>query len=133
MSHTIDELYSDYTETLRCADSEEVSCAACHEPVAFGHCYYDILITEGDVDSDDEDERNETELVRCVRCQRIHEHLRTLAPGDMWPDETLNCGEEYEEHWDKPPPPEIAELAFKSSADLQTPELQCQALAKGPP
>lgn len=127
MSHSIDEYYSDYEETPRCAESDELHCSACREPIQFGHVYYDILIVEGD--PDDEDSRSETSLIRCLRCQRIHQHLRELGDGEMWPDEHLNCGEEYEEHWNKPPPSDIAELAFKSGADLQTPELQAEALA----
>lgn len=110
MSHAIDEVYGDYTETLRSAATEH-ECSACHDPIAVGHRYYDVTWEwEGEDDG----------CLRCLRCQAIHEHLRTLAPGDMWPDEELNCGEEYEEHWGEAPPPEIAELAFKTGAELQS-------------
>lgn len=51
-------------------------------------------------------------LRRCSRCQTIHEHLRQLCESqERWPDEQLNCGEDYEEEWGKLPP-EIAALAF---------------------
>jgi hypothetical protein len=117
MSQPIDYVYAEYIETLRVAATEH-TCDACKDPILVGHRYYSIecVITEAD-DPDEEDEVEEH--TRCRRCQKIHEHLRTLAPGDMWPDEQLDCGEEYKEHWGKEPPPEIAELAFKSGADLQ--------------
>lgn len=124
MSHPIDFAYADYNETLRCAATEHV-CDACKQPILVGHRYYDIecLIHEADeVDEGDPVEFEEDEVekhTRCLRCQKIHLHLRTLSPHEMWPDERLNCGEEYEEHWGKAPPPEIAELAFKTGADLQ--------------
>lgn len=129
MSLPIDFTYADYTETLRCS-AEERKCDACKEPIIAGHCYYDIDITVTEAD-DWGDGLEEERLTRCVRCQRIHEHLRTLAPFEMWPDECLACGEEYTEHWGKEPPPEIAELAFVDGAALQTPEMQARALSKG--
>ncbi len=118
MSSYCDYLYEEYNETLTVAKSP-VKCDACKEDIADGHRYYAIecvnhyAVPEHD-DKDDVDEYN-----RCLRCQKLHEHLRTLGDGEMWPDEQLDCGEEYTEHWDKEPPPEIAELAFKGGADLQ--------------
>ena len=119
MSLPIDYVYADYIETLRVA-ATECACDACHEPILVGHRYYHIECVITEADPDDEDEVDEVEMhTRCLRCQKIHEHLRTLAPHEMWPEERLACGEEYEEHWGEAPPPEIAELAFKTSADLQ--------------
>ncbi len=128
MSHYADFHYADYDETLRCATTER-QCEACDDMIPVGHCYWaiDILITEADEDGDGEEREQYT---RCLRCQTIHLHLRRLS-RDMWPDERLACGEEYEEHWGRKPPEEIAALAFGSAADLQTPELQAQALSKG--
>jgi hypothetical protein len=54
--------------------------------------------------------------VRCMRCQRMHEHLRVLCRsegwGYQWPDERLDCGHEYFEMWSREPPQEVASLAF---------------------
>jgi hypothetical protein len=58
-----------------------------------------------------------TVYVRCIGCQTIHEHLRTLGDGEMWPDEHLNCGEEYTDHWGHEPPELIAALAFATPAE----------------
>ncbi len=109
MSSSVDEYYDVYRETLRCAAKTHV-CSACNEPIAKGHRYYNITWVF---------DRTADGVKRCLRCQAIHKHLRTLAPGDMWPDEELNCGEEYKQHWGTEPPPEVAELAFKTGADLQ--------------
>jgi len=130
MSHSVDDQYAEYIETLVCAETE-FRCDACREPVAIGHCYWRVeaVIHEADPEWDVEEEI-ETHL-RCIRCQTIHVHLRELGEKyEVWPSERLDCGEEYTEHWGKEPPPEIAELAFVTNADLQTPELQAQALSK---
>jgi len=120
MSLSIDYMYADYTETLRVAATEH-TCDACKDPIQVGHRYYDIECLVSEANPDDEDEVDEVDrYTRCLRCQKIHEHLRPMSlKNDMWPAEQLDCGEEYEEHWGKAPPPEIAELAFKSGADLQ--------------
>jgi hypothetical protein len=110
VSHEIDERYAVYRETLRCA-AKEHRCDACKEPIAKGHRYYVVTwIFEREADG----------VKRCLRCQTIHEHLRHVGESDMWPDEKLNCGEEYEEHWGCPPPDEIAALAFATPQELQT-------------
>ncbi len=86
-------------------------CGACGEPINVGQQYTSIFIVfDGDSQA----------FKRCVRCQKIHLHLRTLDKHhDLWPDERLNCGEVYEDHWGAPPPPEIAALAFALPADFQ--------------
>ncbi len=103
MSHSVDEIYSVYVETdVRRARKRHV-CNACEEPIPAGAGYTKIFIVF--------DQKPEW-LKRCARCQKIHKHLRTLDPGDTWPDEKLDCGEEYRLHWGVEPPPEIAALAF---------------------
>jgi len=101
VSHEYDEAYAVYSETRRRAIKPH-KCSACKETISPGHTYHVIAIIFEGVES----------LKRCERCQKIHEHLRTLAPGEMWPDERLNCGEEYSEHWGREPPEHIAALAF---------------------
>lgn len=102
MSHSVDECYDVYRESERQARKLH-QCDACGDQIRPGDRYFCVgIVFEGEGES----------VKRCLRCQRIHQHLRTLAPGDMWPDERLNCGEEYTEHWGREPPPEIAALAF---------------------
>ena len=64
-------------------------------------------------------DRSAETVKRCLRCQAIHKHLRTVDRwGDTWPAERLDCGESYESEWG-PVPDEIAKLAFLAGADLQ--------------
>lgn len=109
MSHYSDESYDVYNESARRARKEH-KCDACKETVRKGDLYHVIgAVFEGGAES----------FKRCVRCQRIHLHLRELAPGEMWPDEKLACGEEYRQHWGREPPEEIAALAFATADEMQ--------------
>lgn len=110
MSHSCDEQYDVYNETWRTARKGHV-CSACSMPVDKGHRYCHVTtIYDGMV----------THYKRCLRCQALHEHLRDKCyesdsrgySDQLWPDEQLNCGMDYEEEWRQPPPPEIAKLAF---------------------
>jgi hypothetical protein len=106
MSHHCDEHYSVYNERNVVARKPH-TCSACHETIAPGHAYTRVFIVwDGQIDV----------VLRCARCQAIHEHLREVCEdksgGEMWPAEELNCGQEYREHWGVDPPPEIAALAF---------------------
>lgn len=108
MSHYSEEYYSVYDETRPKARIEH-TCDACGDKILAGDYYWRIAIVfEGSAEA----------VKRCLRCQQIHVHLRGLG-DDMWPDEKLDCGEEYEHHWGKKPPPEIAALAFKTREELQ--------------
>lgn len=102
MSGQVDEYYDIYDETWRRAIKPH-ECDACHRTIAKGERYARIFILFQGAKS---------AIVRCVGCQTIHEHLRTLDPGELWPDEQLDCGEEYTRHWGKDPPELIAALAF---------------------
>lgn len=111
MSDSCDEYYSVYNET-RFKARKEHRCDACKEPIPSGVQYTRVfLIFDGGKES----------LKRCGRCQMIHEHLRELcqsrADGEMWPDERLNCGHSYRDHWEEDPPPFIAALAFWRPGD----------------
>lgn len=111
MSCVFDETYAVYDERFPRARKPH-TCDACHETISVGHWYARVgTVFDG---------RAET-VVRCLRCQAIHEHLRTLSsPNDeVWPDERLDCGEGYEPHWGFSPPPEIAALAFVTPAEMQ--------------
>jgi len=59
------------------------------------------------------------EIARCLRCEAIYQHLGERGAGDLVPDWTLDCGETYEDHWDEPPPDEIAALAFVTPDEMQ--------------
>lgn len=121
MSHSVDETYSVYDEESRRARKEH-RCDACKEAIERGHLYFRIFILfEGTVET----------VKRCLKCQTIHKHLRNLAPGELWPDERLDCGEEYVEHWGVQPPPLIAAIAFMTQTEGQE-QLQgdrCPALS----
>jgi hypothetical protein len=123
VSSYTDEVCDVYNERERRAVKDH-QCQACKETIRAGdasHCRIFILF-EGD-------EGEPRAVIRCLRCQKIHMHLRTLAPGEMWPDEKLDCGEEYTQHWGKEPPAEIAELAFVSQEEMQIRE-QARILSK---
>lgn len=102
MSSYCDERADVYDETWRRAIKPH-TCHACHRTIAKGERYARIFIAY---------DRTGSSTIRCVGCQTIHLHLRTLGDGEMWPDERLNCGEEYAEHWGREPPELIAALAF---------------------
>ena len=102
MCHAADEVYDVYDETFPRARKEH-QCSACRETIAPGQRYARVGIVF---------QKEAETVVRCLRCQRIHEHLRDLAPGDLWPDEHLNCGQKYHDTWGTEPPEEIAKLAF---------------------
>ena len=107
MSHSCDATYDVYDES-RLTARKAHECDACDLPIRPGDGYWRIFYRfEGRAEH----------VKRCLRCQVIHEHLRTLAPGEMWPAEKLDCGEEYRQHWDCDPPEWIADLAFWSPGE----------------
>lgn len=110
MSVYADERYQVYQEHERRARKQHV-CDACGDPILPRHRYFKISwVFDGRADS----------VKRCLGCQAVHLHLRKLGQkDDMWPSETLSCGEEYTEHWGKPPPEHIARLAFLSPEEKQ--------------
>jgi hypothetical protein len=109
MSVYAEETYDVYNEA-RVKARKEHTCGACKEPICRGHTYWRIGIVF---------ERQASSLRRCERCQAMHVHLRGLGDCDTWPDEQLSCGHGYEEMWEEPPPPEIAELAFLTAEEMQ--------------
>lgn len=111
MSQWCDEAADVYSERATRARKAH-TCAACGEAIAPGHVYTRVsIVFDGTVES----------LKRCARCQKLHEHLRTLGDHEMWPAERLDCGEEYAQHWGEDPPPEIAALAFALPGEETTP------------
>lgn len=124
MSHGVDndECYDVYDETCRRARKEHV-CDACCEPIRRGDLYH---VVTGVWD------HSARSWKRCVRCQEIHVHLRTLAPGETWPDERLGCGTEYRAEWGRDPPPEIVALAFMSADEMQA-RAEAQRAARSMP
>src|SRR5688500_18192055 len=113
MSYVADEHYAVYSETFPKARKEH-QCEACDSAIQPGHKYARVFIAfDGKAES----------VIRCMRCQRIHEHLRDLGDGETWPEERLNCGQRYESEWGGEPPPEIAALAFALPGEVQCPPL----------
>lgn len=103
MSYPVDDCYDSYEEIPRKARKEH-KCDACKELIPVGVTYTRVYTLY--------DGQKET-IKRCVRCQMMHEHLRKRGrPDDMYPDEKLNCGESYQDHWEEDPPDDIAALAF---------------------
>lgn len=101
MSYEPHDTYSVYNETDRRARKEH-TCSACRTHIAPGEQFTRVVaIYDGSV----------TSLKRCACCQTLHEHLRELAPGDMWPDEELDCGQDYVDEWGALPG-YVAALAF---------------------
>ena len=109
MSHGIDERYTIY-EGRRVRARKAHVCGACKDAINPGHAYTRVFILF---------DGKATSIKRCLRCQALHVHLRGVcAPHEMWPDERLDCGMDYEEEWGDLPE-EIAALAFKTGADMQ--------------
>lgn len=110
MSHLVDETYSVYSESRRSARKRH-ACSACRDAIEPGHRYVSVFIVfDGESRA----------VKRCLRCQAIHEHLRSLCTrdGDLWPDESLDCGLDYVSEWGELPD-DIAALAFQTGADMQ--------------
>lgn len=101
-----------YDDSIRKAKKQH-RCCACRELIRVGD-YYSLttVIGDGEVSA----------YKRCCRCQAIHLHLRDVSRSDgndIWPQERLDCGEEYKAHWGVEPPAEIASLAFVSADEMQ--------------
>lgn len=100
-------------------------CCACRDTIQVGHRYQDGYYYREAFDEDDEeigdgDEVVTEELPQCLRCHAVYLHLQALLRGTgEWCAWELDCGHDYWERWEREPPPEIAELAFVSGADLQ--------------
>lgn len=117
MSYHCDERYDVYDERRTTARKAH-ECDACDQVIAPGDIYYRIRwVYDGSADG----------VKRCIRCQFIHEHLRELGDGDMWPAEKLDCGEDYEPHWGRKPPEHIAALAFWSRGESLPAVNLCEA------
>jgi hypothetical protein len=109
VSHSCDETYDVYDETAVRARIAH-RCGACGETIRCGDRYTKVHIVF---------QASAETIKRCLRCQAIHEHLRGLDPGETWPDERLDCGQDYEADWGEPPPDEVARLAFLTADEIQ--------------
>jgi hypothetical protein len=109
VSHCIEETYSVYKE--RCVRARKGhTCEACRDCIPAGDRYWSVrVVFDGSAET----------IKRCLRCQRVHAHLRELGRRhDVWPAERLDCGLDYEDEWG-PLPEDIARLAFVTGHDLQ--------------
>lgn len=106
MSYSFDETYVVYSERYHCARKAH-ECEACESAIRPGDFYCRVVAIGK--------HSGATAYKRCGACQRTHEHLRTLAPGEMWPDERLACGLNYAEEWHEEPPDAIAALPLLSA------------------
>jgi hypothetical protein len=111
VSYGFDDHNTVYDENLVKARKAH-QCGACKESILPGHIYVRVgIVFDGSASS----------VKRCLRCQKLHEHLRTkcaTSGDDVWPAEELDCGLSYEGEWGELPE-EIAVLAFQTGADLQ--------------
>lgn len=109
MSHSVDEYYTIHENRRTLARKAHV-CCACKEIIPAGDYYHRVFVVfDGQIDT----------FKRCLRCEAIHAHLIVKGQGDAYPNEALDCGEEYEREWGSPPPDEIAKLAFVTGHELQ--------------
>jgi hypothetical protein len=94
-------------ETVRKA-RKQWTCDACHGTIEPGHYYcLDVSKWDGRIDT----------VRRCGSCELTYHHLREVTPSGEYPSNRLDCGDEYADVHDKPPPPEIARLAFLPAAE----------------
>jgi len=86
---------------------EAIKCSCCGIGIRVGDYYHRTMFIS---------EARWFTIRRCAPCQKIYEHLlkkrNESKAWDMAIDLWLDCGEEYEDEWGEPPPPEIAALAF---------------------
>lgn len=111
MSHEVDDYYRVYDELFPRARKEHC-CGACKIVIRRGDRYARIFIlgSEGEPST----------VKRCLGCQHIHEHLRALGQHDgLWPDEELDCGEDYVDNWGREPPDDIAKIPFMTADEMQ--------------
>lgn len=108
MSYYADETYDVY-ETSYPVARKEHRCEACGHTIYPKEVYAKVrVVYDGTAET----------IKRCGRCESIHKHLRDLCAGeDMWPDERLGCGLDYEEEWGEKPPSEVVALPLLSSAE----------------
>lgn len=88
-------------------------CSACSEEILAGHGYVrHVIINEvGD---------RPTVIKRCSRCEAIYRHLRSIESDYLdQPDPRLDCGHTYDEIHGKPPPDDVAALAFALPGETQ--------------
>lgn len=112
-----DEAADIYQNDRRRASKDHV-CCACKETIRRGDYYHHVSMLF---------DQSWSQWKRCLRCEAIHAHLversskmDSASGWRTWPDEELNCGDDYRDVFREDPPPEIAALAFVSGADLQT-------------
>jgi hypothetical protein len=112
MSHQTEGTYDVYEEIGRTARKPR-RCSACNETIRPGNKYiYVAMLYDGEWSN----------VTRCLRCQRIHDHLKSRcrdSHDQLWPNERLNCGESYQAIWEEDPPEEIAALAFALPGEVK--------------
>lgn len=88
-------------------------CHACREAIAPGQHYLYSFILDS--------ERSVDITRRCERCEVIYRHLvariRKEGEWEEFCNDRLDCGHDYEERWEEPPPEWLAALAFWRPGD----------------
>ncbi len=102
-------------ENRRRRARKEHKCSACRETIRVGDFYFnEFSVWDGNTET----------VKRCARCEQIFQALcmlhRTEKRGDeTWPASRLDCGDSFQDVFDRDPPPELAELAFLTADEMQ--------------
>ncbi len=101
-------------------------CDACRETIRRGDIYFYLFaVWDGSPDT----------TKRCARCEQIYQALCVLhreeKDGETAPAWALDCGDSFQEVFDREPPPELAELAFLTADEMQA-RLATRDAQKGP-
>jgi len=106
------EAYQEFVRRARKAHR----CYACRETIPRGDYYqYSSGIWDGEPGS----------YRHCLRCAQMLAALTELSKASVRLD--LNCGVSFEAAFDRPPPPELAALAFATREEMQAEMLRERA------
>ncbi len=92
---------------------KEHRCSACRETIRRGDLYErDFAVWGGSANV----------VKRCMRCEALYQELCKLHVNsdDLGVDWELRCGHTFEDVFQRPPPPELAALAFMTKDEAQS-------------
>jgi hypothetical protein len=98
--------YCHFYQSITRRAKKQHRCEACGLTIQYGERYqYVSYLYEGLFET----------VKRCGRCETIFRHLQTLIDTDQVVMERLDCGLDYEEEWEAPPPVELQAAIFATS------------------
>lgn len=107
--------YNEFESVTRPRARKPHECCACELPIRVGDVYERIAFKwEGEFEC----------LCRCLRCSAIADAIATeQRKGDGFDPQgvayALDCGHDWEENFEEPPPPEVERLAFMLPDEMQ--------------